>query len=62
MKGPEYMKHANAIVLAIIAFSTLGWAGESDYQDAKREQAEYCQNVKDGVWPDFRETYDSECR
>lgn len=56
------MKHANAIVLAIIAFSTLGWAGESDYQDAKREQAEYCQNVKDGVWPDFRETYDSECR
>lgn len=51
-----------SVAIVVLAFALFGWAGESDYQDAKREQAEYCQKVKQGIWPDFRETFDDECR
>lgn len=56
------MKNAIAtIILAIVTILMFGLAGECDYQDAKREQAEYCRKVKQGLWPDFRETYKKEC-
>lgn len=44
------------IVMAIwIAVSTM------DYNDAQRAEIEYCQHVRDGLWPDYKGTYDKVC-
>ena len=50
-----------AIVTALviwIAVSTM------EYNDAKMtdaEYADYCQHVRDGLWPDFKGIYDTVC-
>ena len=47
-----------AIVTALviwIAVSTM------DYNDAQRAEIEYCRNVRDGLWPDYKGTYDKVC-
>ena len=47
-----------AIVTALIiwiAVSTMS------YDDATREQAEYCRHVRDGLWPDWKGTYKPGC-
>ncbi len=41
-----------AIVLGILA--ALKFAGDADYQEAKDQQARYCENVASGVWPDYK--------
>lgn len=33
-----------------------------DYEDAQAEEANYCEMVKAGHWPDYRGTYRAECR
>ena len=44
------------IVLAIwIAASTM------DYNDAAQAEVEYCQHVRDGLWPDFKGIYEEAC-
>ena len=35
----------------ILAFGLLG---EGDYQDAVAADAEYCDNVRNGVWPNYK--------
>ena len=47
-----------AIVTALviwIAVSTM------DYNDAQRAEIEYCQHVRDGLWPDWKGTYKPGC-
>lgn len=39
----------------------LGVAGSMDYEDAKAEEALYCSNVKNGVWPNYEGTYAKVC-
>ncbi len=39
----------------------LGVVGSMDYEDAKAEEALYCDNVKNGVWPDYEGTYAKVC-
>lgn len=31
------------------------------YDDQKADQARYCEMVREGVWPDYRETFAEEC-
>lgn len=51
-----------AILGAVLFLAALGWAGESDYQEAKRQQAHYCYMVTSGAWPDYRHAYDTLCK
>lgn len=39
----------------------LGVVGSMDYEDAKAEEALYCSNVKNGVWPDYEGIYAKVC-
>ena len=48
------------VLLALLGL--FGLAGAMDYEDAKAEEANYCEMVKAGLWPDFRGTYRRECR
>ena len=49
--------------LAAIVTALLIWiiASTMDYNDAQRAEIEYCRNVRDGLWPDYKGTYDKVC-
>ena len=36
--------------------------GTADVEDTEQEQIAYCDNVRDGVWPDFKEIYATDCK
>lgn len=44
-----------AIALAVII------VGMCDKQAQEAEHNQYCNNVREGVWPDYRETFKAEC-
>lgn len=48
-----------AIVTALLLL--IGIVGNMDYQDEVAEANTYCQNVAEGVWPDYNGTYDRWC-
>ena len=49
--------------LAAIVTALIIWIAVStmSYDDALREQAEYCRHVRDGLWPDWKGTYKPGC-
>ncbi|WVW77381.1 hypothetical protein Bhz58_00050 [Stenotrophomonas phage vB_SmaS_Bhz58] len=56
------MKRNVKVLLAIAAIvAAFGVVGSMDYRDEVREQLSYCENVKNGVWPDFKEWGETEC-
>ncbi len=44
------------LLLAVFSF-----VGHMDHEDEKAAQAQYCDMVKVGRWPDYRRTYLLEC-
>ena len=49
-----------AIIAALVLL--FGLVGRMDYEDQLAEQANYCEMVKAGFWPDYQGTYRRECR
>lgn len=49
-----------ALGLAFILLA-LGFAGTSDLEEAQRQEAEYCDAVHHGKWPDYRGDYRQSC-
>ena len=56
------MSRIQATLTLVGVFLLLGLMGHMDYEDAKAEEANYCEMVKAGHWPDYQGTYRSECR
>ena len=54
------MKEQTVLIVAAVV-KLFGIIRQFDYEDAKTQQALYCDNVKSGVWPDYEGTYVSEC-
>lgn len=50
----KYVSIAKWVIIAAAFFLIAGYAGESDYQDAVREEAVYCEHVKDGSWGAYK--------
>ena len=48
------------LVALIVTMS--GLVGMMDFNDELNSVEIYCQNVKDGVWPDYEATYRKECK
>jgi len=46
-----------------IAFllAAYGFAGANGYEEALRQEAEYCDSVYHGKWPDYRGDYRQTC-
>ena len=42
-------------------FVCLAIVGISSKQDAELERRQYCNNVRYGVWPDYKKTFKAEC-
>lgn len=50
-----------SVFIGIAIGLLLGVVGSMDYEDAKAEEALYCSNVKNGVWPDYDGIYADVC-
>lgn len=50
------------IGLLIFSIALFGFIGDMSYEDALAEEREYCENVIEGVWPDFRGEYENICK
>ena len=64
--APENHQHKSIAVystMAAIVTALLLWiiASTMEYSDAQRAEIEYCQHVRDGLWPDFKGTYKPDC-
>jgi hypothetical protein len=44
-----------------LALAALNLAGEADYQEALRQEKEYCEMVAAGTWPDYENKFDKVC-
>lgn len=56
------MNRTQATLALVGVFLLLGLMGHMDYEDAKAEEANYCEMVKAKLWPDYRGTYRRECQ
>lgn len=59
MQNRKLAKNLGITALFVVL---VGIVGTMDYEDAIAEADLYCQNVHDGVWPDYEGTYAKECR
>lgn len=48
--------------LAILGVLALGVVGTFDMQAEQEEADLYCQMVEEGAWPDYKGTYERDCR
>lgn len=53
------MKASLLVLGTLVVLALLGFVGQMDYEDAKREEAFYCHMVAAGHWPDYEGTYAS---
>jgi hypothetical protein len=47
---------------AMVLLAVFGISGEMDKQDLLRERASYCEMVRNKLWPDYRQTFKTECK
>ena len=45
----------------LLVLAVFGFVGHMDYEDEQAAQAQYCEMVKVGHWPDYQGTYRREC-
>jgi len=51
----------SCIFVALLVF-IIGIVGRLDADDEKEESQIYCQNVDDGIWPDFKNVKETACK
>lgn len=39
----------------LVLLALYGIVSRSDYEDEKANELLYCKNVRDGIWPDYKE-------
>ena len=65
MHSANYQHKSVAVysTLAAIVTALLIWiiASTMSYNDAQRAEIEYCQHVRDGLWPDYKGIYKPGC-
>ena len=65
MNTNQYQHKSIAVysTLAAIVTALLIWIAVSTmaYDDAQRAEIEYCRNVRDGLWPDYRGIFEEVC-
>ena len=56
----ESNTNLNLLLISLAIFLFLV-AGSLDYEDATNSRDTYCEMVRDGSWPDYKKTFQSEC-
>lgn len=52
----------NNWLIAAFIILLMGIVGQSDIEEADRQEAEYCYNVKTGLWPDYQGNFKEICK
>lgn len=55
------MRRLVQMLVVMLALLALLVANEMAYDDELAERDLYCAKVRDGVWPDYRDIYETEC-
>lgn len=56
------MNRKAVTILSVVIFGLLvGFVGRMSYEDEVAEEALYCSNVKNGIWPDYDGIYADVC-
>ena len=50
-----------AAIVLMVAILILGNIGRYDFLDQQKLQAEYCENVAAGNWPDYKQNFNDVC-
>lgn len=50
-----------ALLYILLVIAAYIWVSNMDFEDQLNQQAHYCEMVKTGVWPDYKEIYNEEC-
>lgn len=61
MKAKTGKKQGNGFWTLLGLLALLALAGALEKQDVDLQVKTYCQNVRDGVWPDYAGSYASQC-
>lgn len=51
----------NIILFFLVVLSVFGFVGNMEYEDMKKQEAQYCADVKSGEVPDFKNIYKRVC-
>lgn len=49
------------MIRILIVLAALAAVGCMDFEDAKIEERQYCDAVREGLWPDYRGIYQDMC-
>lgn len=50
-------------IFAVVAFAcALSFAAQADIEEAQRQEDEYCENVANGLWPDYNKNFNVVCK
>ena len=50
------------ICMGVLVIGCTAVVGSMDYEDALSDQEHYCRNVAEGIWPDYKESFQTECK
>jgi len=50
------------LCVAALVYFFAGVVGHGDFSDEVKAEKEYCQNVANGVWPDYRKLFKEMCK
>lgn len=54
-------RNVKVLLIAAALIVLFGIVGRMDYEDALAQQRLYCDNVANGVWPDYEGSFKAEC-
>lgn len=57
----KYYKVIQIFVGAAILITAFILASMTDFEEELAQQERYCENVRNGVWPDYRKNYEEMC-
>lgn len=49
------------IWMGVLVIGCTAVVGSMDYEDALSDQKHYCRNVAEGIWPDYKKNFQTEC-
>jgi hypothetical protein len=56
------LKFTRFVFLATLIAICFSFAAQSDVEEATRQDEEYCHNVANGIWPDYKNNFAKECK
>lgn len=57
----DWMTKVAYAIYTLLGIAAYSQVSNMDFEDALNQERHYCQMVKTGAWPDYKEIYNEEC-